>query len=384
MKRSLALAAALCLLGAAPPANYNAFGVAVLQRLGAQSQSENVFISPVSIGVALAMAADGAAGTTRTALLHGLQFNGPNLAESNAALIASLQSNHDAHVGIADAIWLRNDVPPSPHYVALLRNSYGAQAQALHFGDPSAAAAINAWTKEHTLGLIDHLVDSTDPLDFAFLTNALVFQGNWSVPFEHNATSPQPFTDASGLKHNVQMMSQTAFFQTIDEPSFRALRLPYGQGGYAAYVLLPTGSDVNALVRALSASTLDHVAHAAQSEDIAVQLPRFTATYSASLNDALSSLGMGAAFLNGADFSPMHAPPPRLRISSVIHKAYVRVDEAGTVAAAATSVEMHMTMMRSARPLQPFIVNRPFVFALRDERTGALLFIGVIRTLPPA
>jgi serpin B len=93
---------------------------------------------------------------------------------------------------------------------------------------------------------------------------------------------------------------------------------------------------------------------------------------------------MGAAFSNDADFSPMHAPPPRLRITSVVHKAYVRVDEAGTVAAAATSVEMRVTSVRLSRPVQPFIVNRPFVFALRDERTGALLFIGVIRTLPPA
>ncbi len=382
MKRLLALSAAICLLGAAAPANYNAFGVAVLQRLGEQSATQNVFISPVSIGVAMAMAADGAAGSTRVALLHGLRFDGSNLASANAALIASLRSNHDAQVGIADAIWLRNDIPPRAQYVSLLQSSYDAQAQALHFGDPSAAAAINAWTKLHTLGLIDHLIDSTNPLDFAFLTNALAFEGKWSVPFEHSATSSQPFTDASGLKHNVQMMSRTGSFEGAVEPSFRALRLPYGSGGYAAYVLLPNGSNVNAFLRTLSASTFDRLARSVQDEELAVELPRFTATYQADLNDVLSSLGMGIAFSSEADFSPMTGQ--RVRIADVRHKAYVRVDEAGTVAAAATSVGMRMTAIRLEPTPLPFIVDRPFVFALRDERTGALLFIGVIRTIPPA
>ncbi|HEY9085400.1 MAG TPA: serpin family protein [Candidatus Tyrphobacter sp.] len=381
MKKLLALAACACLLGAAAPANYNAFGIAALQRLAAHQQDANVFISPVSIGIALAMAADGAAGSTRASLLHGLRVDAPNLAQANAALVASLRSNHDARVGIANAIWLRNDLPPRPRYVALLRDRYAARAQALHFGDPSAAAAINAWTRLHTLGLIDHLVDSTDPTDFAFLTNALAFEGNWSVPFEHNATSPQPFTDESGLKHNVPMMSRTGSFQTVDEPSFRALRLPYGSGGYAAYVLLPNGNNAAALVRALSASTFDHLARSAGPQYLRLLLPRFTATYETNLNGVLGSLGMGIAFSYAADFSPMHAPPPRLRIASVVHKAFVRVDEAGTVAAAATAVEVRTHGMRMLPP-RSFIVNRPFVFALRDEHTGALLFIGVIRKLP--
>ena len=266
-------------MGAAAPANYNAFGITVLQRLDAQSQLGNVFISPVSIGVALAMAADGAARSTRASLLHGLRFSAPNLAQANAALIASLGSNHDARVGIADAIWLRNDIPPRPQYVSLLRNSYGAQASALHFGDPSAAAAINAWTREHTLGLIDHLVGSTDPTDYAYLTNALVFQGNWALPFAHGATSPQPFTDASGFKHNVWMMSRTGSYDVASGASYHALCLPYGTGGYAAYILLPNGNDAGGLVRGLSASTFDHLARSRHKQYLRVELPRFTGGY---------------------------------------------------------------------------------------------------------
>lgn len=386
MKKLFVLVTSACLIGAAAPANYNAFGVAVVQRLAANSRNSNVFVSPVSLGVGLAMVADGAAGSTRASLLRGLRFTGPNLARANASLVASLKSNHDASVGLADAVWLRSDLPPRPQYVSLLRHSYDARARAVHFGDPSAVAAINNWTRKHTLGLIDHLLYRTKPTDFAILTNALAFEGNWSVPFRHDATGFEPFTDASGARHFVPMMSRSGSFQTVDEASFRAVRIPYGRGGYAAYFLLPTRGTVGALVRSLSASTIDHIARIERPERLAVELPRFTATYAPRLNDVLKGLGMGMMFSDRADFSPMHAPPPGLRIASVVHNAFVRVDEGGTVAAAATAVVVRTKLgviMLGSR-VRTFFVDRAFVFAIRDERTGTLLFIGVVRTLPPA
>ncbi len=382
MKRFLALAAAACCLGAAAPANYNAFGIAVLQRLAAQSRNENVFISPVSLGVALAMAADGAAGSTRAHMLHALGVNA-NVAQANAALIASLETNTDAQVGIADAIWLRSDVPPQPAYVALLQRDYHAEARAVHFGNPSAAQAINAWTREHTLGLIGHIVDATNPQDFAYLTNALAFKADWTDPFDRTETRQQSFTDADGAKHDVQMMLQRGTFQAADLASFRVLRLPYGKnGGYAAYILLPKANDAAALVRGLSASAFDRAIHELHAEDIRVGIPRFTAEYQAQITPLLQAMGMGAAFGRSADFSPMHPPAGTIRIGSVIHKTYVRVDEQGTTAAAATSVQMRMTAIEMA-PAHTFIVDRPFVLALRAERTGALLFIGVINAVSP-
>ena len=148
--------------GAAPkagPVNYNAFGITALQRLGAESKNQNVFISPVSIGVALAMASDGAKGATREEILETLGMAGAKVDDVNSAITAELSQNTDAQVGIANALWTRQDVKPRPEYVELLRKNYGAQAQALDFGDPSAAATINAWTKTHTLGLIDKIVE---------------------------------------------------------------------------------------------------------------------------------------------------------------------------------------------------------------------------------
>lgn len=386
MKRIIAcLALAACSsAGAAPsrpPINYNAFGIAALGRLAAQSHDANVFISPVSIGIALSMTADGAKGKTRDQLLRALRVSGSGLDASNEALVLSMAHNNDASVGIADALWTRQDVKPRQPYVTTLANAYGAKAQALDFGSPSAAQTINAWTKEHTLGLIDKIVDRTSSSDFLYLTNALAFKASWSHPFKKSATRSAPFTNAGGSKSTVRMMAQNGTFETYDAKDYRVLRMPYGKGGYAAYVLLPAGDDVQALVQRLDAATFDRLAHDVQPSFVHVEIPRFTARYDASLVPLLESLGVTDAFSSAADFSGIHAAPPRIAIGSVNHASYVRVDEAGTTAAAATSVGMTMLAIRT--PEKQFVVDHPFVLALRDERTGALLFLGAIRTLGP-
>lgn len=382
MKRIAAcLALALC-AGAAPrtvPVNYNAFGIAALQRLSAQSKTRNVFISPVSIGVALAMTAEGAKGATRDAILKTLGVSGRGLDAANAALIAALKENPDASVGIANALWTRSDAKPRAQYAQLLASRYGAQAQALQFGDPSAAAAINAWTKAHTLGLIDRIVDRTTAADFLYLTNALAFKATWTLQFKKNDTRPMPFTNADGSKSTVQMMSRSGGFKTYDAPGYSALRMPYGQGGYAAYILLPRGNEVDSLLKELSAASLDRIAHGAQQSFVGVSVPRFTAEYATSLVPLLTSMGMSIAFTDRADFSAIHTVPPKLAVTSVSHASYVRVDEQGTTAAAATSVGVGLLAIRA--PQKTFVVDHPFVFALRDERTGSLLFIGAVRTL---
>lgn len=359
--------------------NYNAFGITALQRLSTESKAQNVFLSPVSIGVALAMASDGAKGQTREEILETLGMAAGRADDVNSALTTELSQNTDAQVGIANALWTREDVKPRPEYVELLRRNYGAQAQALHFGDPAAAQAINAWTKAHTLGLIDKIVENTHATDFMYLTNALSFKAKWSSPFKAGSTKPMPFTNADGSKSTVQMMSQIGPFQTFDGQGFSALRMPYGHGGYAAYVLLPASNDVDALVKTLNARELDNVAHGASGGFVEVQMPRFTARYGTSLVPLLKAMGMAIAFTPRADFSGIHAIPPAIRIDSVQHMSYVQVDEEGTTAAAATSVGFERLAM--PRVEKRFIVNHPFVLALRDEHTGTLLFIGVIRDL---
>ncbi len=371
--------------GAAPapkPANYDAFGFALLQKLAPQAKNQNIFISPLSIGMALSMAADGAAGSTRAAIAHALGLSGGSFAPANASLMSALAGNHDAHVGVANALWFRQDIPPKAAYVNLLKKNYGAQAQALQFGNPAAAAAINSWTKAHTLGLIDKLITQTQKSDFAYLTNALAFQADWSQPFKKSDTRPRPFTNANGSKPIVPTMSQTGMFKELDGTYFSALRMPYGKGGYAAYIILPNKDVTTSMaVSYLSAKNFDRIASTMTAQRLQVMLPKFTATYDASLVNVLKSLGMGIAFTGAADFSPMHTPPPGLDISDIRHQTYVRVDEKGTTAAAATAVTIGITAIQM--PPKQFIVDRPFVFALRDEQTGTLLFLGVINSISP-
>jgi serpin B len=384
MRRVAVWIAALSLLTGATakitPVNYDAFGIALLHAEARASKTDNVFISPLSVGVALAMAADGASGATKKALLQGLNVSSADLANKNEALISALASNHDAAVGVANAIWFRNDLPPRSAYASLLKSKYGAEAQAVQFGKPSAADAINAWTKKHTLGLIDKIVDATYPNDFAYLTNALAFQAKWTSQFRKSDTRPAPFTDADSTKHNVDMMTQTGTFSTLDVQTFSAIRLPYGKGGYAAYIILPRNNDVDAVVQKLSQTGFDNMTRSLQSGRVALSLPRFTAQYDASLVPVLKTFGMAIAFSDRADFSGMHSSPPHLQLSQVRHSAYVRVDEEGTTAAAATSIGITTTAIEV--PPKTFVVDHPFVLALRDERTGTLLFIGVIRRIP--
>jgi len=384
MKRWLIFAGALvCLSGAAPapkPANYDAFGIALLQKLVPQAKNQNVFISPLSIGMALSMAADGARGQTRAAIAHTVGFSADAFAPANSSLMAALASNHDAQVAVANALWLRQDIPPKPSYVNLLKTAYRAQAQALQFGNPSAAAAINAWTRAHTLGLIARIVSQTQRSDFAYLTNAVAFKADWTQPFKKSDTRPRPFTNADGSKPNVPTMSQTGTFNELDGTTFSALRMPYGKGGYAAYIILPNAPmTATQYVTVMSAKNLDRIASSMTLQRLQVVVPKFTARYDTSLVGVLKALGMGIAFTNQADFSAMHAPPPGLRITDVHHAAYVHVDEKGTTAAAATSVTIGITAIRE--PPKQFIVNRPFLLALRNERSGTLLFIGVINNI---
>jgi serpin B len=384
MKRWLIFAAVLaCLSGAAPapkPANYDAFGIALLQKLVPQAKNQNVFISPLSIGMALSMAADGARGQTRAAIAHALGFSADAFAPANSSLMAALANNHDAQVAVANALWLRQDIPPKPAYVHLLATAYRAQAQALQFGNPSAAATINAWTKAHTLGLIDKIVSQTQRSDFAYLTNAVAFKADWTQQFKKSNTHPRPFTNADGSKPNVPMMSQTGMFNEIDGTTFSALRMPYGKGGYAAYIILPNAPmTATQYVTFMSAGNFDRIVSSMTPQRLQVVVPKFTARYDTSLVTVLKSLGMGIAFSDQANFSAMHTPPPGLTITDVHHAAYVRVDEKGTTAAAATSVTIGITAVQE--PPKQFIVDRPFVLALRDERTGTLLFIGVINSV---
>ena len=393
--RRVALVVAACMTlhgipaGAAAPAGielssaYDRFGFALLAKLRAEQPGENVIVSPASVAIALAMTANGAGGTTRGQILKTLGVEGNRdigaFDAANAGLMSALRNpGNGITFSIANALWLNPSMPVLPAFKQVTHDSFSASAQNVPMGEPSAADTINAWVKQNTAGMIPSIVDSTDPHDLAILTNAIAMKAKWLDPFEKNSTVDAPFTLASGKQKTVSLMGRTGTYAYAQDAGWQTIRLPYDDR-FAMYVLLPReGLALDKALASLAPSDFDAKIAALKESQVFFQMPRYTATYRASLAQALSAMGMGAAFQPGADFSNMVAPPQKAYIAAVNTRTYVRVDEAGTEAAAATAVVMRTLAMRVMPKPIAMTVNRPFLMAIRDDKTRQILFLGSI------
>lgn len=347
----------------------------------------NLFFSPYSISSALAMALEGARGETATQMAAALHLTLPReqLADGFARLDEALKEaagDHDELVA-ANSVWTQPEFPFRPAYLTLLQSRFGAEARSADFMHDAAGAraAINRWVGARTRGRIPELVGpgSVGPATRMVLCNAVYFKGRWERKFNQAETKPAPFYLAPGAAVSVPMMHQTAPFRWVAQDDFDLLELPYA-GRLSMVILLPHARDgLPGVERQLTAdhlrlwlATLDF----SPRRDVQVYLPHFIALESYRLRSVLSSLGLRAAFdPAAADFSGMTADPG-LCLSDVVHKAYVKVDEEGTEATAATGA---IVMLASAmpRPVE-FRVDHPFLFLIRDDLTNTILFLGRI------
>lgn len=356
------------------------FGFRLLDRLVARQPGENVFISPSSVAMALAMTYNGAVGATQQTMATTLGLRGMGAREVNQAyaLLAATLHGLDPHVelAIANSLWSRRGLTFDPAFVATLRQYYGAEATTLDFADPHASLAINGWVAHETRGKIARIVpDRIDPGIILYLINAIYFKGRWSVPFDKGATRERPFTGPDSRQKTLPMMTRTSLFPYYQGTGFQGVSLPYGAGKWSMVVLLPDkGAGLAGLHARLAAGAWDSWLAQFSPTQGTIVLPRFKVSYAHNLNDALEALGMGAAFSGGADFSHMIAGR-HVAISAVDHAAIVEVDEEGITAAAATSVGM-----TTAARVEGFtmVVDRPFLCAIRDHTTGTVLFAGSI------
>lgn len=366
-------------------AGSNNLGFDLIRAGVAASPAENVALSPMSLGLALAMTLNGAAGETYEAISRVLGVTGQGLAtvnRANAALLGSLEGlDDDASLSIANSIWAGEGEAFEPAFIERNRRFYGAHVDALDFGDPLAPGIMDGWVSDHTCGKIDRIAPvPIDPLAVMYLINAIHFQGNWSVQFDKSVTENVPFVLQSGDSVPVPMMRH----RLVDLPylrgeGFQLVSLPFAVGRVAMDVLMPDPEmGLAKIVGSLTAAQwTDWVDTLAATKGDAM-LPRFSVEHSAQLNEALQALGMAIAFDPAeADFSSMTPDrPPNLYISQVIHKAAIDVDEQGSEAAAGTLVEVKKRGMPRAQ--FEFRADRPFVYAVRDTQTGALLFLGVV------
>jgi serpin B len=363
----------------------NRFGLDLYGKL--RQAPGNLFFSPYSISAAMAMAYGGARGETESQMAKVMHFGEEQTAlhTAFAALQTGLKtegSNADYQLNVANRLWGQSGIPFLESYLQLTQRDYGAALQTLDFAGAAEASrgTINRWVEEQTHEKIKDLLPpgSVDARTRLILTNAIYFLGNWASQFQTNATQDAPFFLGGGRETKAPMMYQKGHFRFAAAEGLQLLEMPYRGGQLAMTVLLPSDRDGLArLEESLSADKLDGWLGKLQSREVSVFVPKFKLTSEFTLNGTLAALGMTLPFSANADFSGMDGQRD-LYISAVIHKAFVDVNESGTEAAAATGVMMRALAARpTARPLV-FRADHPFVFLIRDTRTGSILFLGRI------
>ncbi len=371
----------------AAAASIDAFGWDLLRAL---ARGDNTVVSPASIAIALAMAQAGAGGETASqmnAVLHGAgSGSGAGINALDQALAArngtfTDAGSHDLTVAlrVANAPFAQAGMTPEPSYLDALASRFGAGLRLVDYRrDPEAARKlINAWVESQTEGRIPRLLAPgiLDTLTRLTLVNAIYLKAPWQVPFDAELTKPAPFTRADGSTVDVPTMAGGLQQLRYAEGSgWKAVELPYAGGSLAMTIVVP--DDLAAFVQHLDGMQFGQITGALAEREVELWLPRFAIRAETDLARTLATLGMPLAFdPQLADFSGITAEE-RLYISAVVHQANISVDEKGTEAAAATAVAMAATAMPADSVT--LRVDRPFLFAVRDLPTGAILFLGQV------
>jgi serpin B len=360
----------------------NRFALDLYAELAGGDPARNLFFSPSSISTALAMTLTGARGTTAEEMRQTLRFTLEDAALHGAMadLTARLGSTGEGmELSIANALWGQRGFEFLPEFLELNREHYGAGLRLVDFvgATEPARQEINGWVAEETRDKIPELIPPglLDAATRLVLTNAIYFKGTWKLQFDPELTRDMPFLVSADREVTVPMMSmRSPEFPYFEGNGVQALELPYVGERTSMVLLLPdetTGLD--AFESKLDAESLESMLGEMRSRELqSVQLPRFTMTRKFRLEETLGRMGMPAAFGAGADFSGMTGRRD-LFISNVVHEAFVQVNEEGTEAAAATGVVMKRT---AYVPKPVFRADRPFIFLIRDDDTGAILFMG--------
>jgi serpin B len=348
----------------------------------------NLFYSPYSISLALAMTYAGARGETAQQMADTLQFvlpqnrlhpafNALDLELSHRGEGAEGKDGEGFRLNIVNAIWGQKDYEFLSDFLDLLAENYGAGLRVLDFASApeESRITINNWVSDQTEGRIKDLIPQglIDALTRLVLTNAIYFNAAWQYPFQEDMTEDGPFYLLDGGEVTVPMMRQTELFGYAEGDGYQAVELLYDGGELSMIILLPAPGQFEAFEDSLDAQQVDELIGELEQGQVTLVMPKFEFESEFSLRETLSAMGMPVAFSVSADFSGMTGNRD-LFIADVVHKAFVSVDEAGTEAAAAAAV-----VMPAATPPEGAVevtINRPFIFLIHDIETGSILFVG--------
>lgn len=354
-----------------------------------RDQENNLFFSPYSISLALAMTYAGARGETAQQMVDALQFSLPQerLHPAFNAIDLTLMGyggGDNFTLRIANAIWGLTGTRFEDEFLDTLSLNYGAGMRRLDFdSNPEGARLrINEWVSEQTNDKIRDLLppQSIKPLTVLVLTNAIYFNAAWEYAFPVEGTSDGEFTLLEGSKVTVPMMAwpRHVSVRYAEGDGYKAVELPYKGASVSMLILLPELNRFEEFDSALSATRVEEILNGLEEREVLVRMPRFRYECPLSLANILAEMGMPIAFTPTADFSGI-TTDYQIWIDKVLHKAFISVDEKGTEAAAATAVTMVMGIPPS--PVE-ITIDSPFIFLIRDDATGTILFMG--RVLNPA
>jgi serine protease inhibitor len=342
----------------------------------------NILISPASVYLALAMTINGADGTTREAMLNAMAAQGLGIAGLNEKCrdwITLL--THDqtaARMAVSNSIWYRTGFSADPAFLKSNADYFAAGARVLDFSKPEAVDVINGWVNDATHGTIDKILEKIDPAVVMYLINTIYFKADWKTQFVLNLSASGDFaapeeTVQATYMHRLDQMDYLEFNGST------GVLLPYAGDQFAFFAVLPEeGVNPRQLVAGSGAAWLNDLLGSRTQVRVDLSLPRFETKYEDSLINECTSLGMGVAFQSGqADFSLMQTSRAKdLFISEIKHKTFIKLNEVGTEAAAATEVELSKSVPPPGDKKIAF--NRPFIYGIVDQATGLPLFIGIL------
>jgi serine protease inhibitor len=342
-----------------------------------EGPAKNLFISPLSLHMALGMILNGANGQTAQEIQKTLKLDSQTLAEANATY-QNLMTNLPAvdpkvTMTLANSVWYRNTFSVENAFQDLLKQTFQAEVSAQDFANPATLGTINNWASQKTNGKIPKVIDQIQPDNVMFLLNALYFKGDWKTQFDAAKTIDAPFKLVSDATTTVRMMRLNTELNRVNRPNYLAFELPYGSGNYAMTVLLPNANiTADNLLNTLTSADWAQLQKDMTKGSLDLGLPKFKLNYEIKLNSALDKMGMSTAFTDRADFTKINAKGG-LTLSFVKQNTFVAVDEKGTEAAAVTSSGISVTSV----PM-PTLCDRPFVFVIHEKTSGTVLFVGKI------
>lgn len=360
----------------------NDFGFEMFGHVYSEEKSaENIMVSPLSVSLALAMTYNGAKNETKTAIEKALKVYGLSPADINTSyfdLVNALKSlDQKVLLEIANAIYYRKNFEVENSFIKTNQQYYNAEISSLDFSSPNALNIINGWVAEKTHNKIETILDEIKPSQVMFLLNAIYFKGIWTKEFNKKSTEQKPFYLENGSTIQTETMQRTDTLPYTSNALFSAIQLSYGKGNYNMYVFLPESKkNLQDIIDQLNNDNWQTwMKSFSLTQNVDIKFPKLKYEYEIKLNDILTEMGMGVAFTGTADFTGINWDGG-LYIDYVKHKTFIDVNEEGTEAAAVTIVAIDKTSVGPQKIA--FYLNRPFLYAITEKSTGAILFMGTV------